>query len=142
METFSPNISSNLPNERDSRDRLVCISAVTSASKIFCLETEPIQSGYRCNATFLGKQIPLCSPTFLNDQQSFKQSKTGQGRRNATCGTHLSISDLVSDSVKNVNRETNTFTAIPVSAYQYPTYFQYATTRFNIKLQFVLCTVG
>ena len=45
VETSSPNISSNLPNKRDSRDRLVCISTVKSASKIFCLETGPIQSG-------------------------------------------------------------------------------------------------
>ena len=45
VETSSPNISSNLPNKRDSRDRLVCISTVKSASKIFRLETGPIQSG-------------------------------------------------------------------------------------------------
>ena len=43
VETSSPNNSSNLPNKKDSRDRPVCISAVTSASKIFCLETGPIQ---------------------------------------------------------------------------------------------------
>ena len=70
--------------KRNSRYRLVCIPAVTSASKIFCLETRPIQSGYRCNATSLRKQIPLCIPTFLNYQQSFEQSKTGQGKQNAT----------------------------------------------------------
>ena len=51
----SPNISSNLPNKRDSRDNLVCIPAVTSASKILCLETGSIQSGYRCNAASVGK---------------------------------------------------------------------------------------
>ena len=45
VENSSPNISSNVPNKREARDRPVCISAVTSASKIFCLETGPIQSG-------------------------------------------------------------------------------------------------
>ena len=118
VETSSPNISSNLPNKRDSRDRFVCMWAVTSVSKLFCLETRPIQSGFRCNVTSLGKQIPLCIPTFLNDQQSFKQSKTEQGKQNATCGTHLAISNLVSDSVKYFSRETSTFTTVPVSAHE------------------------
>ena len=124
-----------------------------------------------------GKQISLYIPTFLNDQQSFKQGKTGQDRQNATCGTHLAISNLVSNSLKHVNRETNTFTTVPVSAHEstetvtptsdkqnlkisgvdslreklligspfrdsFPTYFEYATTRFSIKFQFVLGTVG
>ena len=55
---------------------------------------------------------------FINDQQSFKQGKTGRGRQNATCGTHLAISNLVSDSVKYVNRETNTFTTVTASAHE------------------------
>ena len=46
----------------------ICISVVTSASKIFCLETGSIQSGYGRNAASVGKQIFLCIPTFLNDQ--------------------------------------------------------------------------
>ena len=112
METSSPNISSNFPNKRYSIDRPVCISVVTSASKIFSLETRPIQSGYRCNATSLGKQIPLCISTFLNYQQSFKQSKPRQSRKNATCGTHLAISNLASDSVIYVDRETNIFITV------------------------------
>ena len=45
--------------------------------KVLCLENRPIQSGYKCNATDLGKLIPLCISTFLNGQQSSKQSKTG-----------------------------------------------------------------
>lgn len=44
--------------------------------KVLCLENRPIQSGYKCNATDLGKLIPLCISTFLNGQQSSKQSKT------------------------------------------------------------------
>ena len=51
-------------------------------------------------------------------QQSFKQSKTGQDRKNATCGTHLAISNLVSDSVKYVDRETNIFTTVPAFAHE------------------------
>ena len=43
VETSSLNNSSNLSNKKDSRDKPVCISAVTSAPKIFCLETGPIQ---------------------------------------------------------------------------------------------------
>ena len=66
----------------------------------------------------LGKQILLYIPTFLNDQQSFKQSKTGQFRKNATSVTNLAISNLVSNSVKYVNKETNTFTAVPASPHK------------------------
>ena len=118
VETSSPNISSNLPNKRDSRDSLVCTSAVKSASKILCMKIGPIQSGYRCNVAPLGKQILLCIPIFLNNQQSFKQSKTGQGRQYATCGTHLAILNLVPDSVKYANRETKAFTIVPASAHE------------------------
>ena len=53
-ETASQNIPSNLLNKKDSRDRLTCIPVVTAASKVLCLETRPIESGYRYDA--LGKQ--------------------------------------------------------------------------------------
>ena len=46
----------------------ISISAVPSASKVLCLETGPIESGYQRNVTVLEKKIPLCIPTFLNDQ--------------------------------------------------------------------------
>ena len=86
----------------------------------------------QCN--ILGEEIPLCIPTFLNDQQSFKQSKTGQGRQNATCGTHLAISNLVSDSVKHVNRETNTFTTVPVSAHESAKIVAPTSNKQNLKI--------
>ena len=57
----------------------------------------------------------LCIPTFHNNPQSFKQSKTGKSRQNTNPGTNLAISNLVSDSDKYVNRETNIFTTVPAS---------------------------
>ena len=98
------------------------------------METGPIQSGCRCNATSFGKQISLYIPTFLNDQQSFKQGKTGQGRQNATCGTHLAISNLVSNSLKHVNRETNTFTTVPVSAHESTETVTPTSDKQNLKI--------
>ena len=80
VEKSTPNTLSDLSNKMYSSEKPVCILAVTSASKIFCLETGPRQPGYRCNVTSLGKQIPLCIPIFLNDKQSFMQGKMGQGR--------------------------------------------------------------
>ena len=83
----------------------------------------------------MGKQIPLCIPTFVNDQQSFKQSKTGQGRQNATCGqSHWAISNLVSDSVKYVNREINTFTTAPVSAHESTKTVAPTSDKQNLKI--------
>ena len=51
-------------------------------------------------------------------KKSSKQSKTGQVRQNASCDTHLVISNLVSDTITYVNRETNTFTSVLASAHE------------------------
>ena len=132
VETASQNIPSNLLNKKDSRDRLTCIPVVTAASKVLCLETRPIESGYRCNA--LGKQIPSYIPTFLNDQQISEQSKAGQGRQNATYNIHLAISNLVCDTVKYVNRETNTFTPVTASAHETTKTVAPTSDKQNLKI--------
>ena len=77
----------------------------------------------------------LCIPTFLNDQQSFKQSKTGKGRQNTTRGTNLAISNLVSDSVKYVNRETNIFTTVPASTRESTKTVTPISVKQNLKIR-------
>ena len=82
VETSSPNISSNWPNKSGFRDRFVCISTVSHISfQNILLEDRTHTLRYRCNATALGKRIPLCIPTFFNDQQRFKQSNLKPGMR-------------------------------------------------------------
>ena len=84
--------------------------------------------------TALGKQIPLYIPTFLNDQQISEQSKAGQGRQNATCNIHLAISNLVCDTVKYVNRETNTFTPVTASAHETTKTVAPTSDKQNLKI--------
>ena len=62
------------------------------------------------------------------------QSKTGQGRQNASCGTHLAISNLVSNSVKYVNRETNAFTTVPVSTHESTKTVAPTSDKQNLKI--------
>ena len=118
VETSSPNIPKNLPNQRDPRSGLVCISSVPPTSKLLCMEARPIQSRDRCNAASLEQSISVCIPTILNDQQSSKQDKTRQGGQNATCDTHLAISNLVPSTSKHVSRQANTFTTVSTLAHK------------------------
>ena len=118
VETSSPNIPKNLRDKRDPRSGLVCISSVPPTSKLLCMEARPIQSRDRCNAASMVQSISVCIPTICNDQQSSKQGKTGQGGQNATCDTHLAISNLVPSTTKPVNRQTDTFTAGSILAHK------------------------
>ena len=117
VENFSPNISSNLPNKRDSRDRPVCISAVTSASKIFYLETGPIQSGYRCNATSLGKQISSCIPPFSMINKGLNKVKQNKVGKMLLVGPTWQ-SQTWYPILLSMLIEKPTFTTVPASAHE------------------------
>ena len=134
VETSSQNISSNLPNKMDSRIDLFTSRLSNQLSKYFAWRPNPRSQGTDAMQHPWGANT-LCIPTFLNDQKSFKQIKTGKGRQNTTCGANLAISNLVSDSAKYVNRETNIFTTIPASTHESTKTVTPTSDKQNLKIR-------
>ena len=105
--------NSNLSDQGKIRNESFYFLTVSATSTVHCMETRSIQSGNRCNTTYLVQSIPLCFPTFFIDKQGLKKDSPGPRWQ-------VAVSCMVRNPFENVNRETTSFTTPPTSSIKPP----------------------
>jgi len=78
LEIESIPISRDLPKDRVSNNRPVCIQTFQSDKKVYFLEAGSEQCSNRCLSTKLERGSDVCVPSILPDKQGSSKNKTGQ----------------------------------------------------------------
>ena len=75
MEIEPSNLSNNMQQNGQTRNRSICIPGNTSADQIYVMETRPKGNSSKCTTNKLDTYIPICIPTIQTNWEDTQQNK-------------------------------------------------------------------
>ena len=101
MEIMPTSVQANLQQDRDSKNRPVCVKAVSAASELFCMETRPLLSRSGCNAAEVAStSTAVCIPSLFSNQQNYKEDQAREDININYDNARLADPSMVSSTTK------------------------------------------
>ena len=103
METLPKCLQKGVSNIWSTSDRSLCKPSVTPSPEVLFLETRPIQSRDRCNATGLVRTTSVCISPLLTPQQSTQENRARKSEGSNPGNTNMAKSIVVPKTSAVVN---------------------------------------